>query len=163
MVLDGCPRSPKRTWDENGFFKCFHFVLRGFLLLAAVFWPRCRSVGRGCAPSFSAHVRWGEHGAPVQGRGPRSLLQLQPTDEPRLGCFYNLILPKLQRQGQAVTALSRSFAASRGYCGSVILTGSRISAISSSVSCFRARAISIIDFPVATDSFTISAALAYPM
>jgi hypothetical protein len=23
----------------------------------------------GCAPSFSAHVRWGEHGAPVQGDG----------------------------------------------------------------------------------------------
>src|SRR5580658_3201169 len=66
-------------------------------------------------------------------------------------------------QSQALTALSRSFAASRGYCGSVILTGSRISAISSSVSCFLARAISIIDLPVATDSFTISAALAYPI
>ena len=31
--------------------------------------PQSRSVRRGCAPSFSAHVRWGEHGAPVQGSG----------------------------------------------------------------------------------------------
>jgi hypothetical protein len=35
------------------------------------------SVGWGCAPSFSAHVRWGEHGAPVQGEGLRCTLGLQ--------------------------------------------------------------------------------------
>ena len=59
-----------------------------------------------------------------------------------------------------LTLLSRCLAASRGYCGSVILTGSRISAISSSVSTFLARAMAMIDIPVETDSFTISAALA---
>src|ERR1700758_2799887 len=49
--------------------------VHGLLLLTAVSAMR-KSVGRGCAPSFSAHVRWGEHGAPVQGRGLRSLLYL---------------------------------------------------------------------------------------
>ena len=41
---------------------------QGLVLLAAVFSPHSKSVGRGCAPSFSAHVRLGEHGAPVQER-----------------------------------------------------------------------------------------------
>jgi hypothetical protein len=40
--------------------------------------PRSSSSERGCAPSFSAHVRSSEHGAPVQGRGLRCCLQPQP-------------------------------------------------------------------------------------
>ena len=55
---------------------------------------------------------------------------------------------------------SRFFAASFGTCGSVMLTGSRISAISCSVSSFFSRAMSMMERPVLTDSFTISAALA---
>ena len=41
--------------------------------------------------------------------------------------------------------------------------GSRISAICSSLSSFFSRASSTIDRPVATDSFTSSAAFAYPI
>src|SRR6267154_5143329 len=47
---------------------------QGLLLLAAVSSPHCKSVRRSCAPPFSAHVRLGEHGAPVQGRGLQSSL-----------------------------------------------------------------------------------------
>lgn len=67
------------------------------------------------------------------------------------------------RQAHALTFTSRSFADSSGICGSVMRCGSRISAISFSLSNPLLRAISIIDLPVATDSLTISAALAYPM
>jgi hypothetical protein len=57
-----------------------------------------KSVGRGCAPSSSAHVRstarrdrWGEHGAPVQGRRLRSLLYLGDAEELYQACYPNLI------------------------------------------------------------------------
>jgi hypothetical protein len=40
---------------------------QAFLILAAAFFACVsKSVGRGYAPSFSAHVRFGEHGAPIQ-------------------------------------------------------------------------------------------------
>ena len=51
--------------------------------------PRCRmkrflrgaeALERGCAPSFSAHVRQGEHGAPVQGSGLHGLLMRLKLD-----------------------------------------------------------------------------------
>jgi hypothetical protein len=58
---------------------------------------------------------------------------------------------------------SRFFAASKGRTGSVMRTGSRISLISFSLNNFFSRAISMIDRPVATASFAISAALAYPI
>src|SRR6201993_3888254 len=54
--------------------------VHGLLLLTAVS-AISKSVGRGCAPSSSAHVRWGEHGAPVQGGGLRSLLCLGDVEE----------------------------------------------------------------------------------
>src|ERR1700756_4033931 len=54
--------------------------VHGLLLLTAVS-PISKTVGRGCAPSSSAHVRLGEHGAPVQGRGLRSLLYLGEVEE----------------------------------------------------------------------------------
>jgi hypothetical protein len=66
----GAPCSPQRTWAEYGFFQCFHSIHQGSLPLVVVFCSGSKSVG-GLRPSFSAHVRWGEHGAPVQGRGPR--------------------------------------------------------------------------------------------
>ena len=45
----GAACSPQRTWDENGFFKCFYSMARGFLSLAGVFRPSNRGV-RGAAP-----------------------------------------------------------------------------------------------------------------
>src|SRR5882724_9216234 len=60
---------------------------QGLLLLAAVSSPHCKSVRRSCAPSFSAHVRLGEHGAPVQGRGLQSSLPTTatPTNSAKVG------------------------------------------------------------------------------
>jgi hypothetical protein len=49
---------------SNAFTPCARALTRPNSIL-----PQSRSVGRGCAPSFSAHVRCGEHGAPVQGVG----------------------------------------------------------------------------------------------
>jgi hypothetical protein len=49
----------------------------GFQLVTTAYGFGRQERWKGCAPSFSAHVRWGEHGAPVQGRGPRFLLQLR--------------------------------------------------------------------------------------
>jgi hypothetical protein len=48
----GAPRSHQRTWADHEFFECFHST--------------SRSSGRDFAPSFSAHVRWCEHGAPIE-------------------------------------------------------------------------------------------------
>ena len=39
---------------------------QGFFLPQQSFGPHSKSVGGSCAPSFSSHVRWCEHGAPVQ-------------------------------------------------------------------------------------------------
>src|SRR5271163_1689920 len=49
----GAPRSPQRTWAENDRFR---------LLLVFDFAKSCG----GLRPSYSAHVRCGERGAPVQ-------------------------------------------------------------------------------------------------
>jgi hypothetical protein len=46
--------------------------VRQFLILSAERWT-------GLRPSFSAHLRWGEEGAPVQGRGLPCCLQVQPS------------------------------------------------------------------------------------
>src|SRR6201994_1302116 len=62
----------------------------GLLLLTAVC-AMSKSVGRGCAPSSSAHVRWGEHGAPVQGTGLRSLLYLGDAEQLYKASYSNLI------------------------------------------------------------------------
>jgi hypothetical protein len=51
----GAPCSPKRTWAMKIFFECFYSTRK--------------EPWMGFAPSFSAHVRLGEHGAPVQGLG----------------------------------------------------------------------------------------------
>ena len=46
-------------------FQMLSLQVQGLSPSAKVFCLPSRSVGRGCAPSFSAHVRWCEHGAPV--------------------------------------------------------------------------------------------------
>jgi len=51
QLCTGAPRSPQRTWDENEFLR----------LLSAG-----STAMVGLRPSTSAHVRWGERGAPVQ-------------------------------------------------------------------------------------------------
>jgi hypothetical protein len=76
LVLDGCPMfAPaymgRKRIVSNAFTPC-----KGILALRrSLFCARSRSVGRGLRPSFSAHVRRGEHGAPVQGNGPCCLLK----------------------------------------------------------------------------------------
>src|SRR5882757_9862220 len=75
---------------------------QGLLLLAAVSSPHRKSVRRSCAPSFSAHVRLGEHGAPVTGRGLQSSLPPHcDADELREGChptwFRKACLMRLRR------------------------------------------------------------------
>ena len=82
LVLDGCPMFAPAYMGRKRIFPMLSLDAQGLLLLAAVFSPHSKSVGRGCALSFSAHVRWGEHGAPVQGRGLRSLLPHGGADEP---------------------------------------------------------------------------------
>ena len=56
----------RRTWAENGFFQCFHSMAQDPLFKATASRHMAKSVGEGCAPSFSAHVHLSEHGAPVQ-------------------------------------------------------------------------------------------------
>ena len=89
--IGGAPCRKSGYMGRKRIFQMLSLHARGFLLLDVVFCPRSSSVGRGCAPSFSAHVRptasrgrLGEHGAPVQGRGLRSLLQPQRR---RWGCI----------------------------------------------------------------------------
>ncbi len=76
----GAPCSHQRTWAENGFFKCFHFTRNDCDSWAIVFPSRRRISGRGCAPSYSAHVRWGEHGAPSR---TKDLSEGVKSDDPQ--------------------------------------------------------------------------------
>jgi hypothetical protein len=53
-LFTGAPPSPRRTWAENDLFSiAFRWLNHN---------------GRGFAPSYSAHVRLGERGAPVKSR-----------------------------------------------------------------------------------------------
>src|ERR1700755_2443205 len=81
--------------------------VHGLLLLTAGS-AMSKSVGRGCAPSSSAHVRWGEHGAPVQGRGLRSLLYLGDAEQLYKACYPNLISDP-QPTGQCSWAVGQEF------------------------------------------------------
>jgi hypothetical protein len=60
-----------KTDSSNAFTAC----ARSDDLGRSHFAQLSKSVGRGCAPSFSAHVGLGEHGAPLKRTGLRSLLQ----------------------------------------------------------------------------------------
>ena len=97
-----------------------------------------RPRGSGASLSYPRHAN-----APAANRG---------RDQGRGSC--------LEFDCYFVLIFSRSFAASSGRTGSVMRAGSRISLIWASVSSPRSRAISMIDFPVFTDSLAISAALA---
>ena len=66
MATDGCPMFASASGAENEFVKCFHSMCHEDSTFSKRLCPHSRSVGRGCAPSFSSQVRWGEHGAPVQ-------------------------------------------------------------------------------------------------
>src|ERR1700739_843471 len=81
--------------------------VHGLLLLTAVSAMR-KSVGRGCAPSSSGHVHWGEHGAPVQGIGLRSLLYLGDAEELYKACYPNLISDPQPPHSLIWTALAGS-------------------------------------------------------
>ncbi len=74
LVLDGCPMFAsaymgRKRIPSNAFTRPVATLALG----RSPFCPSNKTGGRGCAPSFSAHVRPGEHGAPVQGIGRRSL------------------------------------------------------------------------------------------
>ncbi len=49
--------SPKRTWAENGFFKCFHSTREGLLLTTAIFLPAQRYRSKGLRPVFFSPFR----------------------------------------------------------------------------------------------------------
>jgi hypothetical protein len=53
------------------FFECPHFMYDG----SCPFARSAKAFEGGCAQSFSAHVRQGEHGAPVQGAGIASKIR----------------------------------------------------------------------------------------
>src|ERR1700757_4426242 len=90
LVLDGCPMFAPAYMGGKRVLRMLSLHVHGLLLLTAVS-AISKSVGRGCAPSSSAHVRWGEHGAPVQGRELRSLLHLGDAEELYKACYPNLI------------------------------------------------------------------------
>jgi hypothetical protein len=75
MVLDGCPMFASAYMGRKRIFQMLSLHATSLALRRSLFCPPSRSVGRGFAPSFSAHVRLGEHGAPVQGSGPCRLLK----------------------------------------------------------------------------------------
>ena len=65
-----------KTGSSNAFTPC----ARTLFLVRSLFTAEQKR-SEGCAPPSSAHVRSGEHGAPVQGRGLRSLLYLGDAEE----------------------------------------------------------------------------------
>ena len=90
LVLDGCPMFAPAYMGRKRVVRMLSFHVHGLLLLTAVS-AMSKSVARGCAPSSSAHVRLGEHGAPVQGRGLRSLLYLGNAEQLYKASYPNLI------------------------------------------------------------------------
>src|SRR5271165_2904902 len=85
MVLDGCPRfappapaCPGAYMGRKRFFQMLSLRARGALASSGSLLLPLQYVGRGYAPPFAAHVRWGEHGAPVQGTGLDCLLKQAP-------------------------------------------------------------------------------------
>ena len=62
----GAPCSQQRTWAENELFKCFRSRCHQNPPLQHHSFVQMNGLGRGCAPSFSAHVRCCEPGAPVR-------------------------------------------------------------------------------------------------
>ena len=88
-----------KTHFSNAFIPC-----AGILPLGRSPLHVWQSVGTGCAQSFSAHVRWGEHGAPVQSQGPclgvQSLLVASGTRiKLHLLMFFQNFLNLLFRNG----------------------------------------------------------------
>ncbi len=75
-----------KTGSSNAFTPC-----AGTLDVDGSLFTIRKSIRRGCAPSSSAHVRSGEHGAPVQGTGIRSLLHLGDAVKLHQACYPNPI------------------------------------------------------------------------
>jgi len=87
-----------KTDFSNAFTPCATILA----LRRSLFCPRSRSLGRGCAPSFSAHVRWGEHGAPVQRSGPCCLLKS------RAAHLFKAVTVSLRKLSQILCYINQS-------------------------------------------------------
>src|SRR5579859_5849419 len=66
----GAPCSPQRTWAENGFFQMLSFHDSRMLALGcALFAPRSKSAGRGCAHLFRPMYGGANMGHPSREEG----------------------------------------------------------------------------------------------
>ena len=96
MGRTGAPRSHQRTWAENDMFRML------FLDLPWI----CRSTWQelwwGLPPSFWAHVRWCEHGAPVP-------LRTSHSGGERRGKSYGGASPRLFRPTYAGANMGHPF------------------------------------------------------
>ena len=67
MQHTGNPGRTSVHGPKTGFSNAFTPRARTLSSRNSVSAHGANSIGRGCAPSFSSHVRWCEHGAPVHG------------------------------------------------------------------------------------------------
>jgi hypothetical protein len=85
MVLDGCPMFSKAYMGRKRILPMLSLHAQGPLFLFAIFLPRTKSVGRGYAPSFPAHVRWANMGHPSREDGFVLCSNHSPADDLHLG------------------------------------------------------------------------------